>query len=113
MKFMEFVENRLQSGCRPKFAVRDEIQRSRRVRNNKRGLLDNIAYEINEIKVSAICVRTVKRKLFQMGYDRRVEKKKMVFHVYSRKSDFPGIENKKLGHLIIIGKSGYLVTSVR
>jgi hypothetical protein len=83
------------------------------VRNNRRGLLDNIAYEINEIKASAICARTVKRKLFQMGYNRRVENKKMAFHVYSRKSDFLGIENKKFGHLTIIGRSVYLVTSVR
>jgi hypothetical protein len=83
------------------------------VRNNRRELLDNIAYQINEIKASAICVRTVKRKLFQLGYNRRVEHKKMAFHVYSTKSDFLGIQNKKLGHLIIIGRRGYLVTSVR
>jgi hypothetical protein len=59
--------------------VRDEVQRSRRVKNNRRGSLDNIAYEINETKTSAICVKTVKRKLFQMGYNRLVENKKMVF----------------------------------
>jgi hypothetical protein len=83
------------------------------VKNNRRGSLNNIAHEINETKASAICVKTFKRKLFQMGYNRRIENKKMVFHVYGRKSEFQGKENKKCGYLIIIGRTGYLVTSGR
>jgi hypothetical protein len=79
------------------------------VKNNRRGSLDNVAYEINETKASVICVKTVKRKVFQMGYNRRVENKKMAFHVYSRNNEFLGIENKKFGHLIIIGRTGHLV----
>lgn len=79
------VENRHRSGRKPKFTVRDEVQLSRVMKNNRRGTLNDITNEINEGKDSTFCSKTVRRKLFQMGYNRRVQKKKMVVRECNRK----------------------------
>lgn len=79
------MENRHRSGRKPKFTVRDEVQLSRIVKTNSRGTLDDITSEINNAKDSTFCSKTVRRKLFKMGYNRPVQKKKMVVRVCNRK----------------------------
>lgn len=79
------VENRHRSGRKPKFSVRDEVQLSRIMKSNRRGTLDDITSEINNAKDSTFCSKTVRRKLFKMGYNRRVQKKKMIVRVCNRK----------------------------
>lgn len=79
------VENRHRSGRKPKFSVRDEVQLSRIMKSNRRGTLDDITSEINNAKDSTFCSKTVRRKLFKMGYNRWVQKKKMIVRVCNRK----------------------------
>ena len=107
------VENRHRSGRKPKFTVRDEVQLSRVMKNNRRGTLNDITNEINEGKDSTFCSKTVRRKLFQMGYNRRVQKKKMVVGNVIEKNEFHGVGREKTGQLMITGKFRYLVTNVR
>ena len=75
------VENRHRSGRKPKFSVRDEVQLSRIMKSNRRGTLDDITNEINNAKDFTFCSKTIRRKLFKMGYNRRLQKKKMVVRI--------------------------------
>ena len=105
------VENRHRSGRKPKFNVRDEVQLSRVMKNNRRGTLNDITKNIHDGKDS--CSKTVRKKLFQMDYNRRVQKKKMVVRECNRKKRVSWCRERKTGQLMINGKNGYFVTNVR
>lgn len=59
------------------------------MKNNRRGTFDDITNEINETKESTFYSKTVRSKLFYIGYNRRAQKKKMVVRVCnSKKASF-------------------------
>lgn len=55
------------------------------MKSNRRGILDDIISEINNVKDFIFCLKIVRRKLFKMGYNRWVQKKMMIVRVCNRK----------------------------
>jgi hypothetical protein len=64
MKFMEVLKIDFDLDGRPTVRRARGSPTFKEGEINRRGSLDNIAYEINETKASAICVKTVKKKKY-------------------------------------------------
>ena len=79
------VENKLRSGRQKTFAGRSDIALSRLVKSDRKGTLADITNKVNETYTSTFCTRTVRRKLFTLGYKRRAVSKRMVVKSDNRK----------------------------
>jgi transposase len=79
------VENRSGRGRKQLFTDRAKNQLSRIVKDNRRRILNDITSIFNEGRDHKFCSRTVREKIKDLGYNRRVAKKKVPIRDVNKK----------------------------
>lgn len=79
------IENRPGRGRKCLFTKRNENKLSRTVKQNRRKSLQEITTMVNEVSDHSFCTKTVQRKLSDMGFKRRVVKKKVLVRAINKK----------------------------
>ena len=100
-------------GTEAKFTVRNEVQLSRVMKNNRRGTLNDLTKDLTTEKTLLFVLRLSGENYFKWVTTDGYKKRRWSSENVIEKSEFHGVGREKTGQLMITGKTGYLVTNVR
>lgn len=108
---MGHVENQQERGRKRVSTDRDKNKRSHVVKKNRRRTFEDITGIVKEGNSHRFCTRTIKRKIQEIGYKRRVAKKKVARS--TKKLGVNGVRRGETGLWIMTGVNGCLGIKAR